>query len=88
RARRRLGYGRGARKKFEQIINAFGDEFSNPNVVKYVCAPCSNCKGTIRDLLKVYKTTATYNVQYGGLVDLMVNGLASMDKPYLEFLED
>ncbi|MEG0418267.1 MAG: (Fe-S)-binding protein [Gordonibacter sp.] len=77
-----------ARKKFEQIINAFGDEFSNPNVVKYVCAPCSNCKGTIRDLLKVYKTTATYNVQYGGLVDLMVNGLASMDKPYLEFLED
>lgn len=76
-----------ARKKFEQIINAFGDEFSDPSIVKYVCAPCSNCKGTIRDLLSVYKATATYNVQYGGLVDIMVNGLVSMEKPYFEFLE-
>lgn len=56
--------------------------------MKYVCAPCSNCKGTIRELLKAYKGTSTYNVQYGGLVELMVNGLASMDKPYLEFLEE
>lgn len=76
-----------ARKKFEQIINAFGDDFSNPDQIKYVCAPCSNCKGTIRDILNVYKVTKTYNVQYGGLVDLMVNGLASMEKPYFEWLE-
>ncbi len=75
-----------ARKKFEQIINAFGDEFENPDVVKYVCAPCSNCKGTIRDILKYYKATAKYNVQYGGIVEIMVNGLVSMDKPYFEFL--
>ena len=75
-----------ARVKFAQIINAFPEEFENPDIVKYVCAPCSNCKGTIRDILKVYKATATYNVQYGGIVELMVNGLASMDKPYFEFL--
>lgn len=77
-----------ARTKWAQIVNAFPDEFENPDIVKYVCAPCSNCKGTIRELLKAYKGTATYNVQYGGLVELMVNGLASMDKPYLEFLEE
>lgn len=75
-----------ARKKFEQIINAFGDDFENPDIVKYVCAPCSNCKGTIRELLQTYKATAHYNVQYGGLVELMVNALASMEKPYFEFL--
>ena len=56
--------------------------------MKYVCAPCSNCKGTIRDLLQAYKATARYNVQYGGIVELMVNGLASMDRPYFEFLEE
>ncbi|WP_417134457.1 (Fe-S)-binding protein [Rubneribacter badeniensis] len=75
-----------ARVKFAQIINAFPDEFEDKDTVKYVCAPCSNCKGTIRDILKVYKATKTYNVQYGGLVELMVNGLASMERPYLEFL--
>lgn len=77
-----------ARTKWAQIINAFKDEFENPEIIKYVCAPCSNCKGTIRELLKEYKATANYNVQYGGLVELMVNALVSMDKPYLEFLED
>ena len=77
-----------ARKKFEQIINAFGDEFENPDIPKFVCAPCSNCKGTIRDILGVYKATAKYNVQYGGLVDLMVNALVSTETPYLEFLQD
>ncbi|RDB61490.1 4Fe-4S ferredoxin [Gordonibacter sp. 28C] len=76
-----------ARIKFAQILNAFEDEIENPDIVKYVCAPCSNCKGTIRDLLQTYKATARYNVQYGGIVELMVNGLASMDRPYFEFLE-
>lgn len=76
-----------ARIKFAQILNAFADEIEDPEIVKYVCAPCSNCKGTIRDLLKVYKATSTYNVQYGGIVELMVNGLVSMDRPYFEFLE-
>ena len=76
------------RMKFAQILNAFADEMEDPDIVKYVCAPCSNCKGTIRDLLQAYKATARYNVQYGGIVELMVNGLASMDRPYFEFLEE
>lgn len=77
-----------ARMKFQQIISAFGDDFANPDIVKYVCAPCSNCKGTIRDMLEFYQATAKFNVHYGGLVELMVNALATLDTPYLTFTED
>lgn len=77
-----------ARKKFEQIISAFGEDFENPDIVKYVCAPCSNCKGTIRDMLEFYKATAKFNVHYGGLVELMVNALVSLEEPFLTFTDD
>ncbi len=76
-----------ARTKYTQIIDAFGEDFANQEQVKYVCAPCSNCKGTMRELFKHYKTTAQYNVHYGGLVELMVNALESTTTPYLEFLQ-
>lgn len=77
-----------ARKKFEQIINAFGDDFANPDIVKYICAPCSNCKGTMRDLLEFYEATAKFNVHYGGLVELMVNALVTLDQPFLTFTDE
>ena len=32
------------RKKFAQILDAFKNEDSSPEIPKYVCAPCSNCK--------------------------------------------
>jgi len=76
-----------ARIKFRQIISAFGDDFADPDIVKYVCAPCSNCKGTIRDMLEFYQATAKFNVHYGGLVELMVNALTTLNKPYLLFDE-
>lgn len=75
------------RMKFNQIINAFGEDFANPDVIKYVCAPCSNCKGTIRDMFEFYQATSKFNVHYGGLVELMVNALVSLDKPYMTFDE-
>ncbi len=77
-----------ARMKFDQILRAFSDTIIDKSIPKYVCAPCSNCKGTIREILSHYQATDKFNVRYGGLVDLMVNGLASIDKPYLEFLSD
>ena len=77
-----------ARKKFEQIINAFGDDFADPDIVKYICAPCSNCKGTMRDLLEFYEATAKFNVHYGGLVELMVNALVTLDQPFLTFTDE
>ncbi|MDQ7094451.1 (Fe-S)-binding protein [Desulfosporosinus sp. PR] len=77
-----------SRMKFNQILGAFQDTMENFNLPKYVCAPCSNCKGAIRDILEFYEATAKFNVQYGGLVELMVNALVSMKKPFLEFLEE
>ncbi|MEL7565428.1 MAG: (Fe-S)-binding protein [Dehalobacterium sp.] len=74
------------RKKYQQILNAFADTIENPEIPKYICAPCSNCKGAIRDILEYYGATEKYNLQYDGLVELMVNALATLDKPYLEFL--
>ena len=41
------------RKKMEQILNAFKDEL-DPSIKKYLCAPCSNCKGQLRDILAYY----------------------------------
>lgn len=76
------------RMKFQQIISAFEPDFTNPDIVKYVCAPCSNCKGAIRDMLEFYQVTAKFNVHYGGLVELMVNALATLDNPYLTFTDD
>ncbi len=75
-----------ARMKFKQILDAFQDTIEDPSIPKYVCAPCSNCKGTIRDMLEFYKATAKFNVHYGGLVELMVNAMVDLEKPFLEFL--
>ncbi|NLP43639.1 MAG: (Fe-S)-binding protein [Peptococcaceae bacterium] len=76
-----------ARTKFDQILGAFQDTIEQVEPPKYVCAPCSNCKGTIRDILEYYQATEKFNVHYGGLVELMVNALVSMKKPFFEFLE-
>lgn len=78
-----------ARMKFQQILSAFGEELvTNTAIVKYVCAPCSNCKGTIRDMLEYYQATSKFNIHYGGLVELMVNALTTLDKPYLTFEDE
>lgn len=77
-----------ARMKFDQILGAFQDTIDDPSIVKYVCAPCSNCKGTIRDILEYYGVTEKFNVHYDGLVELMANALVSMEKPFLEFNEE
>jgi len=76
------------RKKFEQILNAFQDTIEDPAIPKYVCAPCSNCKGAIRDILEYYEVTNKFNVHYGGLVELVVNALVDVEKPFFEFLEE
>jgi Fe-S oxidoreductase len=60
------------RKKMEQVLNAFKDEI-DPSIPKYLCAPCSNCKGQIRDLIAYYDMFNKCNLTYGGLVELIVN---------------
>jgi Fe-S oxidoreductase len=75
------------RMKLKQILNAFSDVMS-PEIHKYVCAPCSNCKGMIRDLLSRYSLTDKYAIRYGGLVDLIVNAMADIPKPFIRWDED
>lgn len=72
------------RRKLKQILNAFEGEM-DPSIPKYVCAPCSNCKGQIRGLLEFYGVGEKHNLQYGGLVELIVNAMPDLPKPYFEW---
>jgi len=74
-----------SRMKFKQILEVFRDTVQNPQLPKYVCAPCSNCKGALRDMLEHYQATSRYNIRYGGLADLVVNAMVDLKSPYLEF---
>ena len=75
-----------SRKKFLQILEAFKDE--PQEVPKYVCAPCSNCKGAIRDIFGYYSAEERSRLYYGGLVELIVNAMADMKKPIIRFGDD
>ena len=72
------------RMKLKQILDVFRDVM-DPGINKYVCAPCSNCKGQIRDLINTYGLQEKYGVRYGGLVELVVNAMADIEKPFIEW---
>jgi Fe-S oxidoreductase len=72
------------RMKLKQILEAFQD-VPDPEIKKYVCAPCSNCKGQIRDLLGYDNIGEKYGIRYGGLVELVVNAMADIQKPFIEW---
>jgi len=74
----------GSRVKFEQILGAFADQ-PGPEVKKYVCAPCSNCKGQIRDLLQYYNALEKSGITYGGLAELIVNAMVDVKKPFIHW---
>ncbi|MBI4669190.1 MAG: (Fe-S)-binding protein [Elusimicrobia bacterium] len=74
----------GGRKKFKQILDAFGDR-PGPETKKYLCAPCSNCKGQLRDLLGYYHAGEKAGITYGGLVELIVNAMVGIKKPYVKW---
>ena len=72
------------RVKFLQILDAFADCIE-PETHKYVCAPCSNCKGQMRDLLTYYDAWERCGIMYGGLVELVVNAMADIPEGFLEW---
>jgi Fe-S oxidoreductase len=72
------------RKKMEQILNAFSDCMS-AEIPKYVCAPCSNCKGQFRDMLAYYNLWETNRILYGGLVELIVNAMTEVKPGFIEW---
>ena len=56
-----------------------------PEIKKYVCAPCSNCKGQIRDILFAHDVWEKSGILYGGLVELIVNAMVDVPEGYLEW---
>ena len=72
------------RMKYKQILDAFKDKL-DPDVKKYVCAPCSNCKGQFRDLFSYYDASEKHGIFYGGLVELVVNAMVNVKEPYIKW---
>jgi Fe-S oxidoreductase len=72
------------RKKLEQVLNAFSDCL-DPSVNKYICAPCSNCKGQFRDMLAYYGMWEKHRILYGGLVELIVNAMEGVKPGFIEW---
>ena len=73
-----------SRMKLKQILEAFQNAM-DPKLRKYVCAPCSNCKGAIRDLLNAHELREKYSIYYGGIVELVANAMVDMKKPFIEW---
>ncbi|MFC1893428.1 (Fe-S)-binding protein, partial [Chloroflexota bacterium] len=71
------------RMKVKQILDVFQDVIS-PEITKFVCAPCSNCKGQFRDLIEYYDLEDLCNIHYTGLVELIVNAMVDTPTRYLE----
>ena len=72
------------RKKLEQILNAFSD-CRGPETKKYVCAPCSNCKGQIRDMIDHNGLLESESMTYSGLVELIVNAMVDVKPGFIKW---
>lgn len=75
------------RKKFWQISEAF-KECLGPETKKYICAPCSNCKGQIRDILEENGLYIKNSFAYGGLVELIVNAMVDVKPGFIKWEGD
>jgi len=73
-----------SRVKIRQILDCFQDKL-DPEYKKYVCAPCSNCKGAMRDMFAAYGLFERCNILYGGLVELVVNAMVDVPEGFLEW---
>ena len=72
------------RIKLKQVVEAFADH-PDPEIKKYLCAPCSNCKGQIRDLFRYYGVWEKSGITYGGLVELIVNAMVDIKEPFIKW---
>jgi len=76
------------RKKFKQILDAFADCDMSPEVPKYVTAPCSNCKGQIRDIFDYFGAKEKAGLHYDGLAELIVNAIQGIKEPLINFEDE
>jgi Fe-S oxidoreductase len=70
------------RMKFKQVLDAFADK-PGPETMKYVCAPCLNCKLQFREIFTYYKAREKSGLYCGGLAELIVNAMADLKKPFI-----
>ena len=75
------------RMKYKQILEAFQDCI-DPGIRKMVCAPCSNCKGGIREIFDYYDAWDKAGLAYTGLVEFIVNAMVDIKEPYIEWPDD
>ncbi|MDY7030377.1 MAG: (Fe-S)-binding protein, partial [Thermodesulfobacteriota bacterium] len=75
------------RMKFKQILEAFQNDI-DPDIRKMVCAPCSNCKGAIREILNHYEAWDKAGIAYTGLVEFIVNAMVDIEEPYIEWPDE
>jgi len=71
------------RMKVKQILDVF-QEVIDPQITKFICAPCSNCKGQFRDIIDYYNLEELCNIHYTGLVELVVNAMVDTPMRYIE----
>ncbi|MFC1924421.1 (Fe-S)-binding protein [Chloroflexota bacterium] len=76
-----------SRMKVKQIMEAFKDCIG-PETMKFICAPCSNCKGQIREMIQYYDLENLYNIHYTGLVEFIVNAMVDTPMYYIEEVEE
>jgi len=74
----------GGRKKLEQVMDAFADCLRSGEP-KYVCAPCSNCKGQLRDLFAYHDLWERFRIGYGGLAELIVNAMRDVKPGFIDW---
>ena len=72
------------RMKVRQILEVFHDVLT-PDTNKYVCAPCSNCKGQLRELFNYYDVWQKSRILYGGLVELIINAWVGLKEPFINW---
>jgi len=71
------------RVKVRQVLDAFKD-VTDPGIPKYICAPCTNCRSQLREMIEYYQLERRANIRYTGLAELIVNAMADTPVPYLE----
>jgi Fe-S oxidoreductase len=75
------------RLKLKQVLDAFADQ-PGPEVKKYLCAPCLNCKLQFRDIWDYYKVKERSGIIFGGLGELAVNAMVDVKKPLIRWDEE
>jgi Fe-S oxidoreductase len=74
------------RMKFRQVLEAFRDQ-PGPEVKKYLCAPCLNCKLQFRDMFESFGARERSGIVVGGLAELIVNAMEAIKKPFINWEE-